>query len=215
MNDVFGNDKSFSFDKVKKCVLFEAFCEESFRLSCPVPSGPPRVSKKDIRCVKLRQIAIGQKQNPWVVDYCENKEKWSQFDKNTNKKNIEYDYILPANWGTAPNIAFCSLSDKSCWNLSDDPRELNLNYWLKKNNTTGKVTFSSNNQGRSIISFSIGKRDCLGQSLARKELQCFMANLILNYQISAQNNDCNAIKLEYDYVAVTKMKQIPVIITKR
>ena len=165
------------------------------------------MARKDIRCVKL------QNKNNWIVDYNENKAKWSNIDRNKNV--IEFDYILPANWSVAPNIAYFNMTDKSSWNLSNDTMELNLNYWLKKNDQTGKVRFNVNNEGRSMASFSTGKRECLGQSLARKELKCFMANIMLNYKISAVNHDCDAIKFDYNYQAVTLMDEIPVNVVKR
>ena len=198
---------------MKECPLFEAFCEESLRISTPIPSGPPRVSFKDIRCVKLKN------KSNWIVDYCENKTKWYDLDGNIGKKkknnNIEFDYVIPATWNVSPNMAYFNMSDKTNWNLSHDTMELNLNYWLKRNDETGKVRFSVNNEGRSIASFSVGKRDCLGQSLARKQFKCFLANLMLNYKISAVNDDCQAIKFDYVYKAVTSMQEIAVNIVKR
>ena len=105
------------------------------------------------------------------------------------------------------------------WNLnnngnnSNDAMELNLNYWLKRNGKTGKLAFKNN---LNSVPFSVGNRDCLGQSLARKELLAFLSNLILNYKISPKNGDKKSINIKYKHGPTFVVDpQIPVRIKKR
>ena len=153
--------------------------------------------------------------NPWVVDYCDEatEAKWREFDE-MNENVIEYDYFIPKQWQIGSNLSFLNTQDTKAWNKgrNGDPWALNLDYWLKTLEN-GKKAFNRSNID--VVTFSVGKRDCLGQALARKELQSFLGNLMLNYKISAINNNCDAIKFNYQYEVITQMKEIPVNISKR
>ena len=97
------------------------------------------------------------------------------------------------------NIGFLHLNEKNTWNLDNNADKLNLNYWLKKNSNSNTFTFVAN---KNSIPFSVGKRDCAGQSLAVKELYAFFANLLLKYQIFAPQDGMD-VNFEYAWNAVT------------
>ena len=65
--------------------------------------------------------------------------------------------------------------------------------------------------------FSMGRRDCPGQSLAIKELYAFFGNLLLKYEILPPNGNPNDINIEYTFGDVTfaVKPKIPVVIKYR
>ena len=217
------------FDKMYKCVQFRAFINETLRIACAAPYGLSRCLSKDLRCVKYKYKSKSKSNEKNSNDHhddniqiaCEFVDGKFDFDSILlNKENvIVYDYILQNGYSLDPNINYMLLGNKNVWNLDNDPMTLNLNYWLlKKNSNSGddhELMFKNNINS---IPFSVGKnRDCLGQSLARKELQAFLANLILKYKIEAKNGDSSSIKIKYNEVGVTHVvhPQIPVRISKR
>lgn len=165
---------------------------------------------KDLRIIKFQSKkqtntrANGNRnsvsQFEFICDFADSKQTdFDQIVKNT-KTRIVYDYIIDGDANIQPNMAYLMLKKANIWNLSDNPVTLNLNYWLKKNDKTSKLSFRSNNNS---IPFSIGQRDCLGQTLARKELQAFLGNLILKYQIEAPNNDPCSLNIKYSFGELT------------
>ena len=106
--------------------------------------------------------------------------KWKKYDSEQLTGKV-YDYIIEKNSLIEPNLGHFSIDD-STWNLGKDGEEINLNYWLKTDASSGKVKFVMH---KSSIPFSVGSRDCAGQALAMKELYGFFANLVLNYEIFA------------------------------
>ena len=119
-----------------------------------------------------------------IVDYADSN-IWKNNDKlNHNNNEIEYDYIIEKNSYIQPNLRHL------LWNGNDKQfsKKLNLNNWLQIDETNdnsgnykrSKYKFVNNKKS---ISFGIGKRNCLGIALAMKEIECFLANLILNYKV--------------------------------
>ena len=105
-------------------------------------------------------------------------------------------------------------SDNKIWNLDNNPMKLNLNYWIKTDKNDEKIIKYINN--KNSMPFSCGKRSCIGQSLANKECQAFLATLLLKFKIIAKNNDPNNIKLQFNDEGVSTLKkQIPVFVCKR
>ena len=219
-NEVSNNSNNskyqFTFGKMQECVLFRAFVNEALRIACAVPNGVTRAADKELRCIKWT------KNNGQTFDIiCQESggrggNKKYDFNKILkNKKNqIVYDYIIEPFKSIEGNFAYLCLENKNSWNKDIDPMKLDLNYWLKKNEKSGKISFKNN---LNSMPFSVGgSRDCLGQSLARKELIAFLANLILNYQIEAQNGDSKSVNIQYKMGATFVVEpQIPVRIYKR
>ena len=216
LSDVYGKNGEFVFSKVNKCPQFRAFTNESLRISCGVPDGVCRTNSKDYRCIKWN-CNQNNSSKPISKIACAYVDSQFDFDAILNDKDntIMYDYVIKSNSWLQPNIAFMCIGNEKVWNLENDPRDLNLNYWLKKDeNNNGKLIFRNN---RNSVPFSVGGRDCLGQSLARKELQAFLGNLILKYKIEGQNDDPSSIDIKFGFGDLTRTvkPQIPVLISKR
>lgn len=177
---------------------------ETLRLAVTVPGGGVHCSDKDIRCVKFNNS------KDWQVNIASNQEFWNKKLKmsSNNLKNIECDYIIPKNWSIFGNQAYLQSHNDKMWNKhgKNNANTLDLGYWLDKTDKSNK---------KFNFPFSVGKRDCLGQSLARKELKMFLANLLLNYQIMAVDNDCDKIEFKFIYESTARFEQIPVKIKKR
>lgn len=188
MNQAFGeNGGKFCFSKLFDCPQFRAFANEAARISNSVPEGVHHTCDKNIRCVK---IATNDTNDEVIVDY-DDANVWKSKDfenilKQVKKgeKRIEYDYIIAKNSYMQANMRhICWAGQKvdgkgKNWQFG---KEINLNHWLRHDGTDNKeYKFVYN---KDSIPFGIGKRDCLGQALAMKEIDAFLANLILNYKI--------------------------------
>ena len=219
--NVYGINGNFTFDKVYQCVQLKAFVNETLRIACPTPDGVGRCCDKELRCIKWyckkdKNVNMDKKFHI-LCDYSDSDAATVDFDTILNDKNnvVVYDYVFEANLSIQINMEYMMRWDKKIWNLDNDAKVLNLNYWLKKDGKTGKLKFKHNSNS---IPFSVGgNRDCLGQSLARKELLAFLANLILKYKIRAPNGDPSSIDLKYVNNGVTHFvqPQICVEISKR
>ena len=124
--------------------------------------------------------------------------------------------VIPKNSIIMANIGYANKYDKY-WkefnknNVAGDFSnfgEINLNAWLKKDNN-GNIEYVNNSN---FVSFSYGKRKCVGYALALKELHCLFAHLILNYTFKSQKNV--SIKQKWYLVKVIE-PQIGLIINKR
>lgn len=201
---VFGtrsNDQQVQFNLSKMNLLhqFKAFVYESMRISCALPDGLMRTCEKDIRCVKLK--------NGDIICDIVGSNSWGKYESKIN--DVEYDYIVKKYSWIEINGAYLMKNDKRLWNLDDNPMVLNLDYWLKND---GKF---HNNQN--ILPFGAGARQCPGQTLAIKEIFAFFGNLLLRYELIAQNNDPNSIDIKYTFgeITATVKPAIPVQIKKR
>jgi len=63
-----------------------------------------------------------------------------------------------------------------------DMKEVHFDFWLDED---GKF----NKNAVSFLTFSRGKRDCVGQSLAMKELYIVLAMTFLKYEVCGPNGD--------------------------
>ena len=89
--------------------------------------------------------------------------------------------------------------------LKEENNDIHLEYWLDAK--SGKFKMNEN-----FVLFSVGKRDCVGRSLAMKSLYAMFAIFLLKYRFVAPNNDPLAmeIKQEWSVVLQTKSKGINV-----
>ena len=170
---------------------FRAFVGETVRIAVAVPLGVVRGNEtKDIRCVKLVD-----NEKP-IVNYVDSEIWQTAVGINNCKPNeIEYDYIIPKGGFVNANLAYVSIINKDLWN-GNDPMELNLSNWIDKENGN---TFKKNEK---CMTFSVGKRSCVGQALAMRELLGFLGHLILRYQILPANEKGVELKLNQDLVSV-------------
>ena len=63
--------------------------------------------------------------------------------------------------------------------------QIYLNNWLYKNKNN-EIKFKLN---ESFVSFGIGRRDCVGKTLAIKELSIIIGHLLMNYQFELHNKN--------------------------
>lgn len=196
------NETMFDLENTYQLPQYRAFIHETLRISCPAPDGLIRTCNKDIRCVKLKD-----NYNTILCDYV-NSDSWDTNEMNTN--GIVYDYIIEKNTNIEANFGYILLNNKK---LGFDMK-VNLNNWLKKDETNGKLVFVNN---KNSMPFSMGRRDCPGQSLAIKELYAFFGNLLLKYQVSPIDNNPDNISIGYTFGDVTfaVKPKVPVVIKYR
>ena len=171
-NEYENNKREFIYGDYFKCIKFRAFLSEVLRVGCVGPFGLPRhVSTK---CV-LKFNYNKQKKE------CENV-LFSSVDSidSDNSGEYEYEYIIDESFILSPNYLYIMRDNKTIW--GKDSSKFNINRWMTKDNKK----FENNTKS---MPFSFGKRNCLGQVLAEKEIRILIANLILNYQF--QSNDKN------------------------
>ena len=83
--------------------------------------------------------------------------------------------------------------------LEKENNDIHLEYWLDAE--TGKFKMNDN-----FVLFSVGKRDCVGRSLAMKSLYAIFAIFLLKYRFAAPNNDPKAMVIEQKWSAVQQTK---------
>ena len=197
-----------------------------------------RQKKKDKNSKKTQTDNSNSNEYEIICDYVDSK-IWAKRENEILKsewiKNNCYDYIIQPNTLIESNLSYLLQNKNDIWNKDNDPMCPNLNYWLKyQDNNNGYELESSSDKSRkdkkkrkrkliycknnNSIPFSSGNRDCLGKTLAMKEISAFFGNIILNYQIIAPNNDPNSINIKYKtFGALTASvePQIPVLVVKR
>ena len=194
----------------QNCPQFRAFCFETLRIACALPTGVPRMCDQDLRCVKYSDdneydvVCDTVSSNIWQSSQMQ--------DILDNKKNVIYDYVIKNNCFIEANLGYILNKNVKLWNLDGDPMIPNLNYWLETSNDNTMVFVKNNNS----IQFSVGSRSCPGRLLAEKVVVGFFANLLLKYQISAPENDAERIKINYQLVGSACVSpQVPVVISQR
>ena len=85
-----------------------------------------------------------------------------------------------------------------------------LENWI--DNQENESKFRTN---ESFVGFGTGKRDCVGQQIAIRQIYLTMAHLILKYQFGAQNGD-TSFKIERKCALTAEVvNEIPVVVRKR
>jgi len=129
----------------------------------------------------------------------------------TEDVNVNIDdklYIIPKDSVVMANIEYLSFCQKS-W--GDDADKFSLDRWLTTNDDDKKqLKFVLNDNE---LAFSVGRRNCVGKSLALKNLEMAIANWVLNY--SFQWNDKYPKKIDKKFGLIYELKSIPLIISKR
>ena len=195
----------FELTNVLKCPKFRAFISEALRISCVGLVGGGRalsqdcqisfdIDKKSNECCNIKLIALKND----MIDESE-------------CNGAEYKYILKEDTMIEANFGYIMRGNENLWNKKENAnlRDLNLSNWLKRDES-GNIRFEKNNVS---MPFSFGVRDCVGQSLAMKELYGFLGNLMLNYTFSLQDISTE-IKVSGTFVTEIE-PQIPLIVKKR
>ena len=182
-NEYENNKREFIYDEYLQCIKFRAFINEVLRISCIGAFGMPRsVSKK---CVLKFNY---NKQNK----ECENVLFTSFADFNSGfiydrSSKYEYEYIIDESFILSPNFLYIMRDNKYIWGKNSS--KFNINHWITKD---GKKNDNNkyNNHNKSMP-FGYGRRNCVGQLLAEKEIRILLANLILNYEFRSNDKDVN------------------------
>ena len=214
----FSKFRKFSLRKLFKCPKLRAFVSETIRISAPI-LGEIRECSKDIRCVKFRDNTINK--CDYMVEWCDNSDIWQKFDNEwkKGKYNVIYDFVIRKDDWVQPNLQHFLIEDKSVWNLEKNPKIMNLNYWLQYGKINGNNKHCRYVGNKNSIPFNIGSRNCVGQGIAIKQVQAFVGNLLLNYQIipkDGKNSKMGNIVLYADNAVINRVKkEIPVRLIKR
>ena len=146
------NDFTLSNNKLSSLHLFRAFVHEVLRVFSPASAAGLRKIKKD--GVTIKDGSVNETYN--IPKGC------------ITMINVTGIHVNPNYW-TLPNGN--TLSN------NDDITSINLEFWLDND---GK--FDKKRNGKNLFTFSFGKRDCVGQSLAMKQIYIVMAVLLLKYK---------------------------------
>ena len=161
LSAVFKDKDHINFhDNVSKLSTLRAFVREVLRLTSVSTVGAIRKSVKPIH-IKM-------------------------YDDILNK---EIDIVIPKHSIILPNIPYANNHSKywEDFNNNNDSKygEIHLDAWLQTDKNGHKV-FHLNHH---FVTFGIGKRNCIGMSLALREIKCFFAHTLLNYKFSSNNID--------------------------
>ena len=198
------DDNKIRFDSSKftKCVKFRAFINEVLRIGVNLPKGLPRQSDSKINIKYDINKQTGK---------CENIVVGDDNDNDINNSKREYSYTIDKSFVIEANFAYILT------NSNHDEKEFDIYRWINKNKKEkekdGELKFVSNNQ---LTVFSIGKRKCIGEVIARKSLAVIIANLFLNYKIESKMKDYQfEFEYTYDFIG-RKIKPVThLILTKR
>jgi len=118
------------------------------------------------------------------------------------KINDKESYIVPKHTTIIGNFG-CMARNK------DD--KFNILKWI--DNETGN--FNNNNDENLVTTFGFGKRDCVGKTLAIKELYLIIGMLIMKYKFQAPNKDIESFDKVRCRNYLVSHKTTPVQVVKR
>ena len=118
-------------------------------------------------------------------------------------EDVEIDgYHFPAGSMVLPQISI-TMNDPENF---EEPHKFMPERFIDENNNLKKVD--------ALVPFSLGKRQCLGESLARAELFLIFANLLRNFEFSCQD-PANPPSLERVYGLTVSPKPYVCVVKKR
>ena len=85
--------------------------------------------------------------------------------------------------------------------LDEENNSIHLDYWLKDDGN-GNKKFKINDN---FILFGVGKRDCVGQSLAIKAMYAVFGMMINKYKFKANNDDSNGMSIKQEWGVVMRI----------
>ena len=127
------------------------------------------------------------------------REDKGQTNKVYDKKRFDYEYVLCKDFNIEPNFLYVETCDKNVWSNGSDPSKFDVNRWVRFVNN--KPTYIEDNIDS--MPFGTGKRDCVGQQLALRQLESVIANVVLNYKlrsVDAKSYDQFEIKYSRSFI---------------
>ena len=128
----------------------------------------------------------------------------------TNRKhNIDIDgknMVIPKGTVCHANVYF--MQRYLDWNdgnkiLKERNDEIHLEYWLKDDDDgNGNKKFKMNDN---FVLFGVGKRNCVGQSLAMKAIYATFGLMINKYKFKPENNDTNGMDIKQEWSIVLEI----------
>lgn len=105
----------------------------------------------------------------------------SSFPRYNDKKSLKIGgYNIPHGWYVSGNHWYVNHSDEY-W---EKPNQFYINHFLNEKNE-----FCNKSK---LVVFGVGRRDCMGQSLAVSTLQVLFGNLLFRYKFFPKDNDLKA-----------------------
>jgi len=92
--------------------------------------------------------------------------------------------------------------------LKNENNDIHLEYWMDAE--SGRFKMNEN-----FVLFSVGKRDCVGRSLAMKSLYAMFALFLLRYKLVAPGNDPEAMEIEQIMTPVMQTKSKGINVERR
>ena len=114
-----------------------------------------------------------------------------------------HGFFIPKDTIIIPNL-YSAMRDPKIWN---HPNSFQPERFLSDNGTTLNIP-------EAFIPFGIGKRVCIGQSLAKVELFLFVSSLFQRFQVSTVPNEPKP-KIEYSTGTVLILKPHRLVLTER
>merc|ERR1712129_593155 len=143
----------------------------------------------------------------------------------SNEKDVEVElfneklqrnvkYVIPKDSVILGDLTSMNKKDKYWRDQMDDPYKLNIDAWLDEN---GKFKSKSGKLGPNMVSFGVGKRNCAGQSLAKRSLYSMFACLVLRYRFKLPDNlKAEDVKMTQEYFITQRLKpQVGLVVEKR
>ena len=97
--------------------------------------------------------------------------------------------------------------------LKKENNDIHLEYWLKDDGGNGNKKFKMNDN---FILFGVGKRECVGMSLAMKSIFAVFGLLMAKYKFKAKNNDPNGMDIKQEWgLTLTVEPPVGIIVEKR
>ncbi|KAK6019056.1 hypothetical protein OSTOST_15325 [Ostertagia ostertagi] len=101
--------------------------------------------------------------------------------RDTSEDTVVGSYVIPKGTAITAQISLIMTDEKYFENCYEAPSEV-----LKFSFQFNPDRYSNGNKlEQKVVAFGLGKRSCLGESLAQAELYLIIANFLLRYKISA------------------------------
>ena len=198
-----GSGNDIEYKNIVHCVKFQAFIHEVLRVSAILPTSNPRAVSEP--CI-LRFNYMKSNDDKKRIQKNTTRRVDSQsiiFDKlcnyNSNDKR-DCEYIIDELFYIVENLDYVMTQDSNIW--GENPCQFNIYHWINmihESNGETRQTFVKNPNS---LPFSIGKRDCLGKTLAMKAIKLILAKLFLKYKFTFENENKDIV---YRYMFVKEI----------
>ena len=132
----------------------------------------------------------------------------------SDQKLKHFEYIIKSDSVIHPNFDYASIGDTKLWSNISDPSQFDINRWINVKNDSKSTQHLQFHNNINSMPFGIGVRQCLGQTMATKELYIFLANLLINYHFVL--DDDQNVQIKYQTGHTKKVApQVPVKVINR